>query len=419
MKLLIKSATILDTSSKYNGKKRDVLISNGVIEKIAAKIELPKGYKKISFPNLHISKGWFDSSTSFGEPGYEDRETLQNGLQTAALSGFTSVAVNANTFPVIDSKSDIEFLKSKAQQHAVNLYPIGALTMNAEGETLAELFDMQNSGAVCFYDYQKPIKNANLLKIALQYTQPFNGLVQSFPMDQTVAENGVMNEEVTSTSLGLKGIPALSEELQIIRDLYILEYTEGSLHIPTISTKKAVSLIKEAKKKGLDVSCSVSINNLVLTDDALTDFNTNLKVLPPLRTQNDVNALIKGIQNGVIDGVTSEHNPIDIENKKTEFDHALFGSIGLESCFGALNTIVGKEKAVDMLCNLKNRFGVKQYTIETGNEAEITFFNPDEEYIFTEDLILSTSKNAALLGKVIKGKAYGIYSNKKLIITND
>lgn len=416
MKILLKSATIIDEASKHHLKKRDVLIENGTISKIAAKIPSSEKVKEISLKNLHISQGWFDSSVSFGEPGFEERENIENGLKTAAYSGFTSVAVNANSFPVTDSKGHIKFLKSKGEGNAVSLYPIGALTTGSKGVDLAELYDMQNEGAVAFYDYKNPISNANLLKIALQYTQNFDGLVQSFPFDKSVAKNGVVNEEENSTKLGLKGIPALSEELQVIRDLYLLEYTGGKLHIPTISTKKSVELIRAAKKKGLNVSCSVSIFNITLTDDVLEEFDTNFKLLPPLRTNEDTKALIKGLKDGTIDAITSDHNPIDIEHKKVEFDHAYFGSIGLESCFGAINSVLGVEDSVKKLTGLKDEFKITSEAIEESNTASITLFNPDNNWVFSEENILSTSKNAALLGQKLKGKAYGIYSNNQLIL---
>ena len=416
MKILLKSATIVDSSSKHHLKKRDVLIENGEISKIAASIQSSEKVKEIFLKNLHISQGWFDSSVSFGEPGFEERETIENGLKTAALSGFTSIAVNANSFPVTDSKGHIQFLKSKAEGNAVSLYPIGALTVGSKGIDLAELYDMQNEGAVSFYDYKNPIANANLLKIALQYAQNFDGLVQSFPFEKSVARNGMVNEEMNSTRLGLKGIPALSEELQIIRDLYILEYTGGKLHIPTISTKKSVELIKDAKKKGLNVSCSVAIFNLVLTDAVLEDFDSNYKLLPPLRTKDNNKALLKGLKDGTIDGVTSDHNPIDVENKKTEFDHASFGSIGLEGLFGALNAVLGFEESVKALTGLKEVFKITSEKIEEGNRAELTLFNPDGMWKLSENDIISTSKNAALLGRELKGKTYGIFANNQLAL---
>ncbi|GHC52147.1 dihydroorotase [Ulvibacter litoralis] len=418
MNILLKSVTIVDSSSKFHLKQRDVLIENGTISKIAASIPNSKKVTEVSLPNLHISQGWFDTSVSFGEPGFEERETIVNGLKTAALSGFTQVAVNANSFPVTDNKANIQFLKSKAAGNAVSLYPIGALTMGSNGIDLSELYDMQNEGAVSFYDYKKPIVNANLLKIALQYAQGFNGLVQSFPFDASVARNGMVNEGINSTKLGLKGIPALSEELQITRDLYLLEYTGGRLHIPTISTKKSVQLIKDAKKKGLNVSCTVAISNVYHTDVVLESFNTNFKIVPPLRTIEDVKALRKGLKEGTIDAITSDHNPIDIEHKKVEFDHAHFGSIGLESCFGALNSVIDLETTISRLTALKTTFGVPSEAIAEGIEANITLFNPNGDWTFTENDIISTSKNAAFLNSKLKGKAYGIYANKQLVIQN-
>jgi dihydroorotase len=416
MNILLKSATIVNPGNKHHLKKRDVLIENGVIKKIGAKIIKSGKEKEISLHNLHISKGWFDPSVSFGEPGFEERETIENGLKTAALSGFTEVAVNANSFPVTDTKANIQYLKSKANGHAVDLYPIGALTLESKGVDLAELFDMQNEGAISFYDYKKPIQNPNLLKIALQYAQGFNGMVQSFPLEKSVARGGMMNEEINSTRLGLKGIPALAEELQITRDLYILEYTGGKLHIPTISTKKSVELIKDAKKKGLNVSCSVAVANLYLTDDTLESFDTNYKLMPPLRTNEDTKALLKGLKEGIIDGVTSDHNPIDIENKKTEFDHAFFGSIGLESSFGALNSLIDLETTITALTDLRGVFGCIAEELAEGSKANLTLFDPSVEWTFKESDILSTSKNSAFLKSRLKGKAYGIYANKKLVI---
>ena len=413
--LLIKSATIVDASSKHHLKRRDILIENGTIKKIAASIK-QNGAKQLELQDLHVSQGWFDASASFGEPGFEERETIDNGLKVAAYSGFTAVAVNSNTEPVIDSKAGIRFIKGKSKGHAVSLYPIGALTVKSEGKDMAELYDMHREGAVAFGDYNLPVQNANLLKIALQYSQNFNGLILSTPYEPSVARNGVVNEALNSTRLGLKGIPVLAEELQITRDLYLLEYTGGKLHIPNISAASSVELIKAAKRKGLDVSCSVAIANLYLTDAALEEFDTNFKLLPPLRTENDRKALLKGLADGTIDGVNSNHDPIDIEHKKTEFDHAIFGSIALESCFGALNKLTGVENTVAALTGLKTRFGIKASPIAEGNSASFSLFEPNSEWQFTAEDILSSSANAALLHQEMQGKAYGIYSNKKLVL---
>ncbi len=416
MNVILKSATIVDTKSDFHNQTLDILIEKGVITQISKSIKNTKNFKEITLNNLHISQGWFDSSVSFGEPGYEERETLINGLNTAALSGFTSVALNPNTNPIIDSHTDVMFLKSKASGHAVNLFPIGALSKESKSEELAEMFDMTNAGAVAFYDYKKPIGNPNVLKLALQYASNFEGLVCSFPQESRISGAGVMNENITSTSLGLKGIPALAEELQIARDLFLLEYTGGKLHIPTISTAKSVELIKAAKQNKLDVTCSTAVHNLVLTDETLKTFNTNFKVLPPLRTQSDCNALIEGLKDGTIDMVTSDHNPIDIEHKKIEFDFAKYGTIGLESALGVLLKIFTIKKAIEILTKGKSRFGINNYSINIGEKADITLFNPNEEYIFTKSHIHSKSKNSIFETIELKGKVYGIFSNNQLIL---
>ena len=399
MNLLIKSATIVDSKSDFHNQSVDILIEKGFISQIAKTLKNPKKYKELNLDNLHISQGWFDSSVSFGEPGFEERETIENGLKTAALSGFTSVAVNANTNPVIDSHSDVLFIKSKASGNAVNIHPIGALTKESKSIELAELYDMTNAGAVAFYDYQKPVANPNLMKVALQYASNFDGLVISFPQESKISGLGVMNENVTSTSLGLKGNPALAEELQIARDLFLLEYTGGKLHIPTISTSKSVELIRAAKQNKLNVTCSVAIHNLIFDDTELKSFNTNYKVLPPLRTQDDINALIDGLKDGTIDMVTSDHNPIDIEHKKIEFDFAKYGTIGLESAFGALNTILTTKKTVEVLTKGKQRFNIESSPVAIGNKATLTLFNPNLTYTFTKEHILSTSKTRCLKTK--------------------
>lgn len=416
MNVLIKSATIIDSKSDFHNQTVDILIEKGIITNISKRITNPNKYKEIRLENLHVSQGWFDSSVCFGEPGYEERETITNGLKVAARSGFTAVALNANTNPVADTNADITFVKSRANGNAVDLLPIGALTSESKSTDLAELYDMQSAGAVAFSDYKKPISNPNLMKIALQYADTFGGLVCSYPQDNKIAGNGVMNEHVTSTTIGLKGIPALAEELQIARDLFILEYTGGKLHIPTISTSKSVSLIREAKAKKLDVSSSVAIHNIFFTDEELETFNTNFKVVPPLRTSEDVEALISGLKDGTIDMVTCDHNPLDVELKKVEFDHATPGTIGLESAFGALNMIFATKTSVKLLTKGKERFGQEGTSITIGNKPNITLFNPDTKYVFSDGDISSKSKNSIFEGAELQGKAYGIIANGKVNI---
>ena len=417
MKVLLKAARIIDPESTYHLKKVDILIEEGIISKIATSIKSLKEVKELKLKNLHVSQGWFDSSVSFGEPGFEERETIKNGLYTAAKSGFTQVALNPNTNPVIDNNGAVTSLLAKARENAVEIFPIGALTCKSQGKDLAELFDMHQAGAIAFGDYKKAITHPNLLKLALLYAQNFDGLVQSFPQDDLIAGHGLVNEHESSTSLGLTGIPALAEELQIIRDLYILEYTGGKLHIPTISTEKAVKLITEAKKKGLDVSCSVAIHNLIFTDKELSEFDTRYKVLPPLRTKRDTKALLKGIKDGTIDFVTSDHAPIDLEHKKIEFEYAQFGTIGLESAFGALSTLFEPAETIALLTKGRQRFGITEVSLEEGSFANLTLFDPDSKSKFTKENIISTSKNSMFLNTELKGKVYGIISNNIAVIS--
>lgn len=415
MNARITQATLLDESNQHHGKLVDIRIEKGIITEIASNLEAKKGEELIKFDNLTVSSGWFDSSVSIGEPGYEERETIKNGLLVAAKSGFTGIALNPNSSPVPDTSSAIAFLQNKAANNAVELFPIGALTQKSEGIALAELYDMQQSGSVAFGDYQHAVKNPNLLKIALQYTQGFNGLVLSFPQEDDLIIKGMANEGETAIKLGLKGMPALAEHLQIARDLYILEYTGGKLHIPTISTAQSVALIRDAKAKGLDVTCSVAIANLFFTDAVLEDFDTRYKVTPPLRSEEDRKALVVGIKDGSIDMVTSDHNPLDIELKKLEFDHAKFGTIAQEATLGALLTLVSEKKAVQLLTAGRKRFTENSSKIEVGKPANLSLFTSKGSSTFTKEMIRSKSKNAAFLGAKLKGNVYGIIANNQYI----
>lgn len=413
MNLVLKSAMIIDeNASTHHQKIRDIEITNGVITKIGEKLPVKNDFKEITYPNLHVSIGWFDSGVSFGEPGFEERETMANGLSVTAKSGFSDIVLNPTTKPIPDTNSNIAFLKHLSSNNATKVHPLGTLTVQQDGIDLAELFDMKNAGAVGFYDYKQAVTNANLLKLALQYTQNFNGLVYSFPSEIKIHGKGMVNEGAVSTRLGLKGIPAFAEELQIARDLSILEYTGGQLHIPTISSAKAVALIKTAKAKGLKVSCSVALHNLCFTDETLDGFDTHYKVMPPLRTEQDRKALVKGVKDGIIDLVTTDHMPIDIEHKRVEFDNAMYGSIGIEHAFGMLHKLFGLEKAISVLTTGRDIFNINTPVLKEGAEANITLFNPEHSGTYHQDDILSTSKNSMYLSAAYNGKVYGVIANK-------
>tara|TARA_B100001287_G_scaffold47298_1_gene36371 strand:- start:6759 stop:8015 length:1257 start_codon:yes stop_codon:yes gene_type:complete len=414
MNSLIKSATIIDKNSEFHNKSVDILIKNGIISDISEIIKNPKNYSEISFPNLHVSKGWFDYSVCTGEPGFEERDNLLNTLKVASNSGFTSVGLQPNTFPITEKSTEIEYLKAIAENSNIDIYPIGALTKKSEGNELAELLEMKNAGAIGFGDYKKSIVNPNMLKLALLYSKDFNLPIFSFPHNKEVSNNGVMNESKTSTILGLRGIPNISEEIQITRDIKILEYTGGNLHIPYISTGNSVELIKKAKEKGLNISCSTCIHNLFFDDNNLVDFDTKFKVLPPLRNLSDIKELISGVKEGIIDLVTSDHNPLNIELKNVEFDNAEFGTIGLESFFGALNKIFPLKTTINILTKGKKLFGIEETSIKIGAKADISLFNPINSYVFDDKNIISMSKNSIFKGSSLKGKIYGTISNGKI-----
>lgn len=416
MNLILRKAKIIDPQSPFHNQIVDLKITNGVFEKIGTSLAKSDTHEEFEKEGLHVSQGWFDTSVSFGEPGFEDRETIANGLETAAKSGFTGIALQPNSYPIIDNQSQVHFVKQKATGFATELFPIGALTKASEGKDMAELYDMKNAGAVAFGDYNKSLSNANLIKISLQYVQDFDGLVLAFCQDETLKGNGVANEGEVSTRLGLKGIPNLAEELIVARNLFLLEYTGGKLHIPTISTAKSVALIKAAKAKGLNVTCSVAVHHLVLTDEKLEGFDTRYKVSPPLRTETNRKALLKGILDNTIDCITSDHNPIDIENKKMEFDLAKNGTIGLESTFGALQTVLPLEKIIEKLTFGKNILNIESHAIAAKNKVSISLFTTTHNWTFGKENILSKSKNSAFLEEIMKGKAIGIYNQGKFIL---
>jgi dihydroorotase len=413
MNVLIKAAKILDASSPHHNTIQDIYIADGVIQKMGKKLSYPDA-KQLSFKDLHVSQGWFDSSVSFGEPGYEERETIAHGLEVAASSGFTHIALNTNTNPKPDSRADIAFLLEQANASPVHLHPKARITTADSDNKLAPLRELQVTGAVCFSNHKSALKNANILKLTLQYTHDFNGLVESFAFNQDMGNGGVMHEGAVSTSLGLTGIPSVAEEMQIKRDLDILSYTNGKLHIPTLSTKNAVPLIKQAKKAGLNISTSVSIHNLFFTDKSLDSFNADAKLLPPLREKADSKALKQALKDGTIDMVTSDHQPLNSELKYVELDLAHYGSIGLEHSFGSLLSMFDVADVVDILTRGKERFGITSSTIQEGSLADLSLFSPSGKQIVSKKTILSTSKNSLFIDQELSGKVFGVISQNKV-----
>ncbi|MDB5282649.1 MAG: pyrC, partial [Bacteroidota bacterium] len=419
MEILIRSARIVDTGSPFNNQVKDILISNGRIKKIGAKIQNTSKAKEIKADNLHVSIGWFDLNTFLADPGYEQKETIESGCKAAAAGGFTHICCMPNTSPVIQTKSQVEYVLGKSLNQIVQVHPIGAITHNAEGKDLADVYDMYNAGAVAFSDGLKPSASAGMVERALLYVKAFNGLIMNHPEDKSISKNGAMHEGVLSTKLGLPGAPALAEEIAVNRDLFVLEYTESKLHFLDISLKRSVEMIKVAKRKGLNITASVNAYSLVLDENAVGDYNTSSKLNPHLRTKADIAALIKGIEEGTIDTVTSAHQPQDEECKKLEFDKADFGMIGLETCFAAANTAlngkVSTAKVVELFAsNPRKVLGMEVPSIAEGNEADLTLFDPAKKWTFAESDIRSKSKNTPFVGTAFIGKAVGVINKGKL-----
>lgn len=415
MKILLKNATIIDPKGAFHLQEVDVYIQDGKIESIGTNLahEADITVKK---DNLHLSMGWFDSSVCFGEPGFEERETLVNGLRTAALSGFTAIALEPETQPTIDSQSAVVQLKNYHSEQPTTIHPIAAFTKGQAGKLMTELYDLQNNGAIVFGDFLRPIENPELLKTALLYAQRFNAIILSSPQENRIGGNGVVHEGNSSTQLGLSGIPSLNETLQITRDLHILAYTGGKLHIPFVSTKEGVDLIRKAKSEGLKVSCSVALANLCYTEEALFGFDTRFKVTPPLRTATDLAALKEGLLDGTIDMVSSHHQPLNKELKQVEFEHATPGTIGLEAAFSLLNTLFPTQKVIQFLTKGRTTFGLKVTKIEEGQPANLSLFTPNGAGKFSAEDLSSTSQNCAFIGHNTQGKVYGSINEGKIAL---
>jgi dihydroorotase len=414
MNLLIKSATIVDPNSSFNQQIADILITNGTITKIAKDIETD--VEVFDATGKYVSPGFFDLNCNIGELGLESKEDLQTGTAAAAAGGFTGIALMPNTQPPVHSKTEVEYLLNRAKGKLVDVYPLGSLSHNREGKDLAEMYDMYLSGAKAFTDGNRPVQDAGLMERALLYTKGFEATVFSYPEDTAIAGKAKVNEGEMSTLLGMKGIPSLAEELMVSRDLYLAEYTNSKIHFSTISTQKSVELIREAKKKGLQVTCDVAAHHLVLTDEVLAGFDSLYKVKPPLRTQKDVNALIEGLKDGTIDAIVSQHTPHEIEFKDVEFEVAEFGIVGFQTAFSlAVKAGLAIELIIQKLAiNPRAILDVEPATIAADEKANLVVVDQDAEWTFTNVNNLSKSSNSPYIGQSLKGQVLLTFNNNQL-----
>ncbi|HHH50514.1 MAG TPA: dihydroorotase [Saprospiraceae bacterium] len=416
MSLLLKNITLIHPGSKYNRKKINLLIKDGKIAAIAMRIPKPKNTKVFDYEGACVSIGWIDVGTQVGDPGFEHREDIQSATRAAVFGGFTGIVCQANTNPTIHTKSEVLYLKNATSKSIVNFYPLGAVSQSCEGKDLTEMYDMHRAGAVAFSDGKKSIQDNGLMMRSLQYVKAFNGLIINHPHDDSLAYHGQLHEGIVSTSLGLKGIPSLAEDMMVQRDIYLAEYAESRLHIANISTVAAVKLVRKAKARGIKVTASVAAMNLIYTDKVLEEFDVNFKCLPPLREKKDVAALRRGIEDGTIDFISSNHTPIEEEVKDREFMYAKFGAIGLETSFALCNTYLSKKIGLEKLIELfairpREILGIEVPQIRKGAIANLTIFHPSEEWIFTKKHIQSKSSNTPFTGKKFKGKVLGIIAN--------
>ena len=407
-------STLLKNVRIHSGKDGlvDMLISDGMIESIGPALNAESDSLK-DLKGAWATPGWMDIGVQAADPGFEHREDLQSALSAAAAGGFTEIAVFPNTNPPIHSKAEVLYIKNKTSADLVACYPIGGVSENLAGKDLAELYDMHKAGAVAFSEGSGSIQDSGLLMRALQYTQAFGGLVIDRPYTESLAHGGQMHEGILSTQLGMRGIPALSETVALQRNLKILEYTRGKLHVHLVSTAESVEYIRKAKTAGLPVTASVAAANLVFTDAELSGFDSNFKVMPPLRLEEDRLALVDGVADGTIDFIASNHSPWDVEAKNLEFPYAQFGMLGLQTAFSlSLEALIDKlpvETIAEKWWNGPRAvLGFPIPGFNPGEEANLSFFDPEAEWTLGQGDILSKSNNTPLVDRSMKGKVLGV-----------
>jgi dihydroorotase len=419
MKILIKQARVVDPHSPFNGQHVDIFTENGLIQQIDKKISRSAD-QEITMEGLCVSPGWVDLFAHFADPGFEHKESLNSGAAAAAAGGFTNVLVIPNTKPVIDTKSQVEYIIHKSSSLPVDIHPIGAITQNTNGKELAEMYDMMASGAVAFSDGIHCVQSAGLLLKALQYVKAFNGLIIQLPDDKSIHPHGLIHEGIISTKIGLPGKPAMAEELIVARDLKLARYAESRIHFTGIASKKSLEYIQRSREQGIQVSCSVTPYHLFFCDEDLTNYDSNLKVNPPLRTAADREALRMAVVNGLIDCIATHHLPHEKDSKETEFEYAQYGMTGLETTYAVLKTAlpsVPDERWTELLSiNPRKIAGMKPLCIRERETASITLFNPDAKWKYEEKNIRSKSRNSPFIDYPLTGKVFGIIHKDQVFL---
>ena len=404
-KLVLQGGTILDPLSGRS-KKGNVVIERNKIKSVGS-TGGAKGEAKIDCSGLVITHGFCDLHVHFREPGREDKETLQTGSRAALAGGFTRVCVMPNTSPPLDAPESIRFIVEKAEECPVHIHPIGAVTKGQKGQELTEVQGIINEGAVALSDDGFPISDAQVMRLALEYTSMFDKPVINHAEDECLRNNGLMHEGEISTRLGLAGNPSLAEAIMIQRDLELANMIQAKLHVPHVSSAGGATNIRRMKKLNPNITAEVTPHHLFFNDQALLEYNTNFKVAPPIRTEDDRKELIKAVKDGTFDCIATDHAPHTIEEKEATFESAPFGMIGLESCFGAVNKVLDmplKELLKLLTVNPRRVMGFEEDLFKIGCAAELTILDPDQEWIYKEQNIYSKSRNTPFIGEMLKGK---------------
>jgi len=407
MKFLIKNATLNFPGHALHGKKVNLLTDGQKILGLDAKEK--DANKVIDAKGMWLIPGMVDVQCHSGEPGHEDKENLDTLTKAAQAGGFTDLFILPSTDPVIDSKSEVKFIRNASGTNGVRLHALGAISKELEGKELSEMFDMHQAGAIAFTDGKRPVGDVNMMKRALFYSKNFGGIVMSFPHDERVAPGGMVNESTSNTALGIKSTPTLAEVLMLNRDLYLLEYSQSKMHVATISSKDSVELVSRSKKAGQDLSVGVAMANLLFTEERLSSFDTNFKTYPPLRSEKDRSALIKALQKGTIDMIVSDHLGGVIEDKDLEFDHAKPGMTMLETMLAAYQTFLSDELEFDTFVratsiNPRERFGLNMPELVEGAAFDFVLFDPKAKWTYGGMNKFSKSDNSPYLGQELTGR---------------
>ena len=411
MNLLIKGGRVIDPSQNID-EIMDLLVVGGIIMELGKGLKAPSGAKTIDAAGLLVTPGLIDMHVHLRDPGLEYKEDMVSGTRAAAAGGFTSVACMPNTKPVNDNKAITSYIVTKARGEAlVNVFPVGAITQGSKGENLAEMGELKESGCVAVSDDGRPVVNAELMRRALEYAKGMGIMVISHAEELSLVGEGVMNEGFTATELGLKGIPWAAEDTAVARDVYLAEFTDSPLHIAHISTSGSVRIIRNAKARGVKVTCETAPHYFSLTDDAVRGYNTNAKMNPPLREAGDVAAIKAGLADGTIDAIATDHAPHHLDEKDLEFNLALNGIIGLETSL-PLSLRLVEEKVLElkaliekMSCNPAKILGIERGTLQAGAAADITVIDPKREWQVEAEKLASKSKNSPFIGMKMKGAA--------------